>query len=229
MIPKIIHQTWKNETLPEPFKVLSDGWKRNHPGWKYILWTDKMNADFIQNNFPDFLSIYKTFPSEIQRVDAVRYFVLYKMGGVFIDLDFECLKNIEPLLKAESVFGREAPEHCIIHKKDEIISNAFMASAPMTSLFKMICDRLLRYRASELKSFDEILESTGPFMLTEICNRLTQRNQIKILDHSLLFPLSKNDSEQYLTEEIHDKEMSDKLSCAYAIHYYWGSWWKTSI
>jgi len=47
-IPLIIHQTWKDLNIPEHYKPLVKTWKENHPGWEYILWTDKMNRDFIE-------------------------------------------------------------------------------------------------------------------------------------------------------------------------------------
>jgi mannosyltransferase OCH1-like enzyme len=33
--------------------------------------------------------------------DILRYEVLHKLGGVYVDFDFLCLKNIEPLLQKD--------------------------------------------------------------------------------------------------------------------------------
>ena len=38
--------------------------------------------------------IYDNYDVNIKRVDAVRYFYLYHFGGLYVDLDFECIKNI---------------------------------------------------------------------------------------------------------------------------------------
>lgn len=78
IIPKIIHQTWKNSTLPYHFEVLSNTWKLLHSGWDYYLWTDEMNRYFIKEFYPDLLVKYDSYPKNIQRVDAVRYFILLK-------------------------------------------------------------------------------------------------------------------------------------------------------
>src|SRR5690242_12757105 len=127
-IPKIIHQTWKDTLIPEHLKVYVQSWKTLHPDWEHILWTDEMNRDFINLNFPKFLHVYDSYRTVIQKVDAVRYFILLKMGGLFVDLDFECRKTITPLLgNATFVAGLEPPEHARTHKKEYIISNAFMA------------------------------------------------------------------------------------------------------
>src|SRR5690606_31994721 len=54
-IPKVIHQTWRDNDVPEHFDILSATWKENHVNWKYVLWTDKMNRDFIEDRYPEFI------------------------------------------------------------------------------------------------------------------------------------------------------------------------------
>src|SRR5882762_8774481 len=126
-IPPILHQTWKDNNIPEEFVRMSLSWRNTHTHWQYFFWTDDMNRNFIKEHFPYFLSTYDNYQSNIERVDAVRYFALYKYGGFYIDMDFECLANIEPIVSDSAcVFGKEPIEHCAWHSKDIIISNAFM-------------------------------------------------------------------------------------------------------
>ena len=40
MIPRIIHQTWKTETIPPQWEAAQRSWRDAHPGWEYRLWTD---------------------------------------------------------------------------------------------------------------------------------------------------------------------------------------------
>src|SRR6201986_68484 len=135
-IPKIIHQTWKSAVLPEHFQMLADTWKEYQPDWQLMLWTDEMNRDFIKTNYPHFLNNYDGYPSHIQRADAIRYFLLYHYGGVYVDLDFECLQNIQELLTDEDcVFGLEPNEHCKRFGREKIIGNAFMAAIPSHPFF----------------------------------------------------------------------------------------------
>ena len=72
------------------------------PAWKYILWTDEMNKNFIKNYYPYFLYKYDRYHLNIQRIDAFRYCVLSKMVRLYVDLDFECVDNIDPLLNEQS-------------------------------------------------------------------------------------------------------------------------------
>lgn len=34
-VPRIIHQSWKDENVPSGFLPWQESWKRNHPGWEY--------------------------------------------------------------------------------------------------------------------------------------------------------------------------------------------------
>jgi hypothetical protein len=51
------------------------------------LWTDATARLFIQTHYPSFLATYDSYEYNIQRADAIRYFVLHRYGGIYMDLD----------------------------------------------------------------------------------------------------------------------------------------------
>ncbi|MCA1553972.1 MAG: glycosyltransferase, group 2 family protein, partial [Chloroflexi bacterium] len=111
-IPKIIHQTWKTRELPDRWQRLQRTWLEMHPHWEYRLWTDEDNRAFIQTYYPWFLSIYDSYPQSNFRADAFRYFVMAHYGGVYVDLDCECLRPLDTLLHGEQlVLGCEPDVH----------------------------------------------------------------------------------------------------------------------
>ncbi len=230
MVPHIIHQTWKDSNLPDHLSILAETWKLKHPGWQYVYWTDEMNRDFIKKHNIEFLSIYDGYNFDIQRVDAVRYFILYKMGGVFIDLDFECFYNIEPLLKDQDcIFGLEPEEHCERFKMEMIICNAFMACNPRNPFFKCICDQLKNneeINSPNCPQWLQILESTGPLKLTRIYNNYESKEMVKLLPAHTIYPLSIKET-RILFEDTSgmSNRMQNKINRAYAVHYFLGSWW----
>jgi hypothetical protein len=227
LLPKIIHQTWKNELLPENLSMLAETWKELHPDWHYILWTDEMNREFIKRFFPDFLLQYDSYPKNIQKVDAVRYFILYKIGGLFVDLDFECTENIEPLIAdKECVFALEPQEHCEQFKKDKIICNAFMASKPANLFFNAICNSLPSFTWKKTNLIDNILGTTGPFALTEIYNGYNKKEKITLLPSNTVYPLTVKETRRAIAGDI-DPIMQGKIDCSYAIHYFFGTWYST--
>lgn len=230
VIPKIIHQTWKNEDPPKGLVSLADSWKNFHSDWGYRLWTDEMNRDFISKIVPDFLPIYDSFPKPIQRVDAVRYFILYEFGGVFVDLDFECKKNFLPLLgEADAVFGIEPAEHAIIHGMNSIVSNAFMAVKPRHELMGAVCKQLLE-RTNEKNVYldvnEAVLHTTGPFMLSRVLSEYQGNDTVSLLESDLLYPLTKDQAWSYFDNPAVRADYAEQINKSYAIHFFSGTWWK---
>lgn len=102
-IPRIIHQTWKTAELPETgdWRKAAKLCHKLHPesaGWQHILWTDESARNFIKQFYPGVLSVYDAFPIPIQRVDAMRYYILHHFGGIYIDLDIGCSRPMDSLL-----------------------------------------------------------------------------------------------------------------------------------
>jgi mannosyltransferase OCH1-like enzyme len=228
-IPKIIHQTWKDKNISGEVLAFANSWKKHHPTWEYRLWDDKDNRRFIQNRFPWFARFYDNYSLSIQRVDSVRYFILYTYGGLYVDLDFECLRSVEPLLvEEECVFGVEASTHAQYHHLDRIISNAFMAAVPGNRFFYAIIKDLITSVPTALEKDRFVLETTGPLMITRVYNAYDEKDRITLMPSEYLFPLDYQEAEQLLNGQDTDVTRQ-KLKDAYAIHYHWGSWWKGGL
>ena len=226
MIPKLIHQTWKNKRVPAQFTAFTNSWKKHHASWEYRLWDDKDNREFIQKWYPWFLPIFDIYSFDIQRADAVRYFILYKYGGLYVDLDYECFKPVECLLSEKSAaFAIEAEVNCRQDGVKQIISNAFMASEPRHPFFYAVMKSLITY-TSKKTGFDQfILDTTGPFMLNRVFENYQNQHEIKLIPSKYVSPLNYREAEAFLKDE-NSEETGMKLKDAYAVHYHVGSWWK---
>ena len=82
IVPKIIHQQWKNTTVPKRFKQWQQKWQKifPEPEYKYMLWTDASGKKLIEEHYPFFLKTYNEYPFGIQRADSMRYFILHRYG-----------------------------------------------------------------------------------------------------------------------------------------------------
>jgi inositol phosphorylceramide mannosyltransferase catalytic subunit len=224
MIPRTIHQTWKSTELSYPFDVLANSWKELHPSWQYKLWTDDMNRDFIKAHFPDFLSRYDNYPRNIQRIDAFRYFLLLKEGGVYVDVDFECISCIEPLLEgSQCVIGKEPPLHSDNFNMEMILCNAFMAAAPGNPFMQFVCNEVMEYPSIDVENAVDVLKTTGPFILTHAYEKFIQKEDVTILEHDTLYPLTMFETRKVLNDTI-TEDMQKRIDQAFAVHYFWGSW-----
>lgn len=74
-----------------------------------MFWTDTKNRELIRSRFPWFLAQYDAYPNNIQRADAIRYFILYEFGGIYADMDLMPLRSLEPMLKNTEAVLTETP------------------------------------------------------------------------------------------------------------------------
>ena len=128
IIPKRIFQTWKSKTaLPENFAYWRSTFIDKNPGYHFDLWDDADNRAFIAGHFKWFLPVYDNYPAEIYRADIIRYFYLYVFGGLYADLDTQCVKALDNVLdRSGVVLGRMGTDPTFVHS----IPNAVMASSP---------------------------------------------------------------------------------------------------
>ena len=93
-IPKLIHQSWSSNELPEQFRKWSDTWRMHHPDWEWVLWTNEDNQALVNLHFPWFKDVYERMDQEILRADAARNMYMYIFGGygeAFLSLTVECM------------------------------------------------------------------------------------------------------------------------------------------
>jgi len=85
--PRIIHQTYKTEIIPEHWQASQDTWKSKHAGFQYVFWTDSDILVLVTKFYPQYLEIYNNLKYNIMRVDFARALILFKFGGIYSDLD----------------------------------------------------------------------------------------------------------------------------------------------
>src|SRR6266480_6157505 len=107
-----------------------------HPQYEYRFWNDRNAEEFVAREFPEMLDTWNSYRYRIQKVDSLRYMVLYAYGGecvqtsakenelfppasekkvvrsesiavvnskplhspgIYLDLDLQCLRPLDPL------------------------------------------------------------------------------------------------------------------------------------
>ena len=104
-IPHVIHRVWLGRSpMPKELVHYGETWRRHHPGWRLRLWRDR----HVRRLVPREAAARARHHAELS--DLVRFEVLRRLGGVYVDTDVECLRSIEPLLQGEqAVLGYEKP------------------------------------------------------------------------------------------------------------------------
>ncbi|KAK9364892.1 nucleotide-diphospho-sugar transferase [Lipomyces kononenkoae] len=192
VVPKLIHQSWSSTELPAKFEVWSRSCREQNPDWQWVLWTDEDNLNLVKKYFPWFLEYYEKLPGVIHRADLVRNMYMYVYGGMYADLDVECLRPADELFKDYNVstvpytatydgshhsgsnqqderkafFGRMGTDEKFAHS----IPNAWMAATPGHPFFLLslegVVDKLKEGDPAKVKT--EAL--TGPVVLRQRIN-----------------------------------------------------------
>lgn len=97
-IPPILHQSWKSSTnIPAKFAPYVRSWRHQHPAWTHLFWDDADNIALIKIRFPQFYEMARALPG-LALADFTRYAIMFEIGGVYADLDFESLKPLDALI-----------------------------------------------------------------------------------------------------------------------------------
>lgn len=210
-IPKIIHQMWLDENdyffrgLPKKYEKLGyvRSWKEKNPEFEYKLWNYQDVFQLMSGiGLQKLLTFWLQLDEWIEKCDFARYLIMYLEGGVYVDLDFECLKNITPLLQNRRLgLVWEPPEHScsFIPKEKTKLINGFMISAPKMRFWRMwISSIRFRYHAKgerldPLIPLSRVSFTTGPNAFADFVKRepfFTSRHQDRyFIPTELIIPM----------------------------------------
>ncbi len=224
LIPKIIHQIWLGSKLPKKFKKLTKTWRINHPDWLYVLWTDKEAAtfDFIHKN------LYHATTNYGAKSDIFRYEILYRMGGLYVDTDFECMKPFDELHHYLDFYA--GCVH-IEQTKDQFdMINALIACSPRHPVIEQCMNDLAHAAINPPKS--AIPNNTGPSLLTRAFLQVPIEKLARslILPARYVYPIPESEAHEARMAKSSTRPSRKVLKAeyvkkeTYAIHYSAMSW-----
>ena len=75
----------------------------HHVHWAHYFWDRAAAESFIEAHYAWFVPVWKNYASLVQQADALRALVLNHFGGVYLDSDIQCLRNLESFLGNNSL------------------------------------------------------------------------------------------------------------------------------
>lgn len=183
--------------MPDEFVEFGRSWLDRHPDWCMVEWRKLEQLTPLLNH--DITHLAKNMS---QLSDIVRYELLYRFGGVYLDTDFLCQKNTEPLLYGYDFVGAG--------ENEGMLSAGFIASVPrhriVHSAIRMLPERIV----SDMHQ----AKATGPGLLTEAWEPYKNDSDVKAYGPALFYP--------YAWNEHHRRH--EEFPEAYAVHHWAGSW-----
>lgn len=101
MIPKIIHYAWVGGEIPDEVKNRVKNWKKVMPEWTFMFWNED-DWDFNSDLYSQEKIKQKKYGFAI---DVLRYDVIYKYGGFYLDTDMILNQSLDSFLDNHNVFG----------------------------------------------------------------------------------------------------------------------------
>ncbi|QKF94629.1 glycosyltransferase [Fadolivirus algeromassiliense] len=202
-LPKIFHFIWIGPNkIPAKYIDYIKSWITNHNNYIFCIWTD-YNIPELINSYE-----YKNAKKYAMKADILRYELLYIFGGIYVDCDFLCFKNIHDEIK--NLEGFSAWE------SSEYIAIGLMGFKPS---HKFIYDviNLIPYNFKNMINEINISKITGPIMFTRLFKENKYSN-VKIFPQEFCY--------SYTYSECHSGKPYLIKPEYYAIHMWGHSWGK---
>lgn len=153
-IPRLIHQIWLGSRVPPAVESWVNSWRVQNPSFEHMLWTDDQITEL------DLPPHFYAATSPAAKADILRLILLDRFGGLYVDADFECHRDIMPLLRFADL---------VVLSEDAWITNSFIASVPGHRLLRSALLASTSGNPAVLSAKDvDILSTTGPLMLNRV-------------------------------------------------------------
>jgi inositol phosphorylceramide mannosyltransferase catalytic subunit len=200
-IPKRIIQTGKSKSLSLAEQAAAVNLTLLNPGFEYVYFDDNDVVDFMNREFPQYKTVFDSFPYKIQRFDFFRYLAVFRLGGFYFDLDVFLARSITELLPVTCVFPFEEltinPYLRTQLGTDWEIGNYAFGAAAGHPFLELIIENCVRAQREPrwttpmtnsiprmFRADYEVLNSTGPGMIT----RTLAENPAVARNVHVLFP-----------------------------------------
>lgn len=179
-----------------------------------MFWDDETLDEFVDLMYPQHSALYWSYPLRIHQIDMARCLLLDYFGGLYADMDFECLQPLDPLLAEKTaLFTQEPVQHAhIVYHQQSIVSNALMYTQPQHPIWAQVIKEMYRRAHDPRYRKKGVLHLTGPAVI-DFCVR---RASCFVTPPDWFFPLVAPGHEQHAVawEQV------------YGIHHWANTWCK---
>jgi mannosyltransferase OCH1-like enzyme len=169
-----IWQTYKTKELPKEAAAAKATWVEKNPERLYFLYDDKDIENYIISHWSaenkDMYEFYKNLPVGVMKADLWRYLILATHGGVYSDIDSECLKPIHAWEEEQKLSASSGNILMIALENDEHFCQWTIYATKEHPIMKHVCQYILdSYLEKGIDKSDPnfVHATTGPGIWTE--------------------------------------------------------------
>ena len=176
MIPKIIHQIWIGYK-ERPINLMNS-WKMKNPDFQYILWDEEKieKENFSTRNKVEEMKEY------CGKADIIRYEILYKYGGIYVDADSYCIGRLSNSLFLNDSFAVYENENI----RKGLIATGVLGFEPEHILLKNILNVISNSTIDYSNTNRSPWQTVGPLLFTKVYNKTFPK--IKIYPSYMFYP-----------------------------------------
>jgi mannosyltransferase OCH1-like enzyme len=170
-IPKVIYQTYASSKLPIITKLFIWWMRRQNKGYLYDFYDDARTAKFLKDEFPpEVFEAYNKIAIGAAKADFFRYAILYKKGGVYIDMDGAIVRPLSEIILADdvAVISREIHPHLFVQW-----ALIYDKGHPFMQRTLEKCIENINSNCSP----HNVLYMTGPNVYSEVINESISKNE----------------------------------------------------
>ena len=212
LIPKLFHQIWLGPNKPPCYlSKFKKSIKKYHPEWKYKLWTDKDIPGLKLYN-QKYYNLSKNYG---ERADIVRYEILHKYGGVYLDVDFVCLRPFDILNHCYDFYTSLMPLDC-----EDTLCNGVIASVAGHPILKDCIETI----EDDWQLSTNLMLRVGPFHFQKSFARIASEKKGRHIafPKSFFFPINYADKNKC---RLHPELVEDLIKPeAFAVHHWAHTW-----
>jgi inositol phosphorylceramide mannosyltransferase catalytic subunit len=181
LIPKVIHQIWVGPPLPDHLAAIAQTWQQHHPDWTVTLWTEETLPRLRNQRIFDEADVLAPRHAGQLRSDIARYELLLDHGGVYVDVDLECLRPIDALTNVECFAGWE--------RANQWVGNTILGAAPGHPFMRALVAGVDANVRRRIGARPNVL--TGPRYLTGVYRR--HAKQVTVYGRDLFYAAGYDD------------------------------------
>jgi mannosyltransferase OCH1-like enzyme len=185
MIPKTIHYIWlgKNKK-PENFPEVLKSWNNFAEGFEIKEWNE---GNFSEFDLPPYFFYLLKNKKWAFASDVLRFFILDKYGGVYLDVDQVLIKDInllwEKYLQNKSFFISK------YHQSDTYFGFGFIGQKKNFIFSKKMIDYYNSYKKEDYNK-SVIVNKVGSEIIVSLSNTNEFKDEMKIFSQDYFYPLA---------------------------------------
>lgn len=164
VFPKAIYQTWSTKKLPASIQNSIDLMLLLNSEYEYRLFDDRDMLLFIEQNYDStVVDAFNSLTIGGAKADFWRYLILYKNGGVYLDIDSMIVGSLNELVSDDGC--------CVISRENNfgLFVQWCLMFTPNHLILKNCIESCVENIAN--KKYTSVLQLTGPVVYSNAVNK----------------------------------------------------------